>query len=116
MPLLRLPSLKKTMSPRRRADFATLRARPYLHCPLSLMESLWPNFAQVFLVRHVQLIRRPLQAPYRYLVPMYLLAARTTALPEARRPSAVTGDSASSAAVGGVSSTREGSSGPALPS
>src|SRR5215212_7991566 len=46
---------------------------------------------------------------------MYLLAARTTSLLEAR-PLAVTTGSRRSAAVGGVSSTSEGSLGPALPS
>ncbi len=86
MPLLGPPSLKNTMSPGRSLDFATLRARPYLHCLPSLMESLWPNLAQVFLVRHVQLIRLRLQVAYLYLVPMCLLAARTTALPDARPP------------------------------
>src|ERR687893_1866992 len=115
MPLLRPPSLKKAMSPGRSLDFGTFLARLYLHWPASLIGSLWPNLAQVFLVRHVQLIRLRVQVAYRYLVPMYRLAARTTSLPEARRPSAVTG-SESSAAVGGVSSTSEGSSGPALPS
>src|SRR5918997_5970950 len=115
MPLLRPASLKNTMSPGRSLDFATLRARSYFHCPPSLMESLWPNLAQVFLVRHVQLIRLRVQVAYRYLVPMCLLAARTTALPDARAR-AVTIGSSSSAAVGGVSSTSEGSSGPALPS
>src|SRR5918998_3835483 len=115
MPLLRPPSLKKTMSPGRSLDFATLRARPYLHCPPSLMEILWPNLAQVLLVRHVQLIRLPLQVAYLYLVPRCLLAARTTALPHAR-PREVASGSPSSAAVGGASSTSEGSSGPALPS
>src|ERR671917_2792695 len=115
MPLLRPPSLKKTMSPGPSLDFATLRARPYLHCLPSLMESLWPNLAQVFLVRHVQLIRLRVQVAYPYLVPMCLLAARTTALPDARAREVDRGSS-SSAAVGGVSSTSEGSSGPALPS
>src|SRR5918997_3899809 len=115
MPLLRPASLKKTMSPGRSLDFATLRARPYFHCPPSLMESLWPNLAQAFLVRHVQLIRLRLQVAYLYLVPMCLLAARTTALPDARAREVDMGSS-SSAAVGGVSSTSEGSSGPALPS
>src|ERR687896_435500 len=79
------------------------------------MGSLWPNLAKTFLVRHVQLIRLPLHLPYLYLVPMYLLAARTTSLPEAR-PAVVTSGSPSSAALGGVSSTSEGSLGPALPS
>src|SRR5918997_2537446 len=115
MPLLAPPSLKNTMSPGRRSDLATLRARPYFHCPPSLMESLWPNLAQAFLVRHVQLIRLRLQVAYPYLVPMCLLAARTTALPDARARAVARGSS-SSAAVGGVSSTSEGSSGPALPS
>src|ERR687893_1366274 len=115
MPLLRPPSLKKTMSPGRRADFATLRARPYFHCPPSLMESLWPNLAQVFLVRHVQLIRLLLHAPYPYLVPMYLLAARTTSLPEARRPSVVTSGSGNSAGGGGGRVTKGGALGPASP-
>src|SRR4028118_1699413 len=100
MPLLRPASLKKTMSPGRSLDFATLRARPYFHCPPSLMESLWPNLAQVFLVRHVQLIRLRVQVAYPYLVPMCLLAARTTALPDAR-PRAVASGSSSSAAGGG---------------
>src|ERR687893_185315 len=115
MPPLGPPSLKKTMSPGRSLDFATLRARPYFHCPPSFMESLWPNLAQAFLVRHVQLIRLAVQVAYLYLVPMYLLAARTTSLPDAP-PRAVTSGSLSSAAVGGVSSTSEGSLGPALPS
>src|SRR5918997_2555574 len=115
MPLLRPASLKNTMSPGRSLDFATLRARSYFHCPPSLMESLWPNLAQVFLVRHVQLIRLLLQVAYLYPVPMCLLAARTTALPDARARAVAIG-SLSSAAVGGVSSTSEGSSGPALPS
>src|SRR4028118_1230696 len=89
MPLLRPASLKNTMSPGRSLDFATLRARPYFHCPRSLMESLWPNLAQVFLVRHVQLIRLRLPVAYPYLVPVGPLAARTTALPEDARPRAV---------------------------
>src|ERR687894_87894 len=115
MPLLGPPSLKNTMSPGRRPDFATLRARPYFHCPPSLMERSWPNLAQVLLVRHVHLIRLPLQVAYLYLVPRCLLAARTTAFPDAR-PRSVASGSPSSAAVGGASSTSEGSSGPALPS
>src|ERR687894_2670261 len=107
MPLLRPASLKNTMSPGRSLDFATLRARSYFHCLPSLMESLWPNLAQAFLVRHVQLIRLRVQVAYPYLVPMCLLAARTTALPDAR-PRAVARGSSSSAAVGGVSSTNGG--------
>src|ERR687894_1016346 len=115
MPLLRPASLKNTMSPGRSLDFATLRARSYFHCLPSLMESLWPNLAQVFLVRHVQLIRLRLQVAYPYLVPMCLLAARTTALPDAR-PREVAASWSPSGSLGGVSSTSEGSSGPALPS
>src|SRR5918998_4145057 len=115
MPLLGPPSLKNTMSPGRRSDLATLRARPYFHCPPSPMESRWPNLAQAFLVRHVQLIRLRLQVAYLYLVPMCLLAARTTSLPDAR-PRAVASSRALPRSLGGVSSTSEGSSGPALPS
>src|SRR5215216_6204339 len=109
-------SLKKTMSPRWRFDFVTLRApRWYFHCPRSLKGNLCPNLRKTFLVRHVQLIRLLVQVPYLYLVPMYLLATRTMSLPEAR-PLAVNTGSLRSAAVGGVSSTSEGSLGPALPS
>src|SRR5215210_2248385 len=115
IPLLRPPSLKNTMSPGRTFDFATLWPRLYFHCPLSLMGSLWPNLRKTILVRHVQLILLRLQVAYLYLVPMYLLAARTTSLPEAR-PLAVATGSLRSAALGGVSSTSEGSLGPALPS
>src|SRR5918998_1897235 len=78
------------------------------------MGSLWPNFAQVFLVRHVQLMRARLQVAYLYLVPRYLLAARTTLLPPP--PLAVTDRSSVSEALGGVSATSEGSFGPAVPS
>src|SRR4028119_2143495 len=103
MPLLRPASLKNTMSPGRSLDFATLRARPYFHCPPSLMESLWPNLAQVFLVRHVQLIRLRVQVAYPYLVPMCLLAARTTSLPDARPRAAASGPSGPAAGGGGWS-------------
>src|SRR5918997_4144367 len=79
------------------------------------MESLWPNLAKTFLVRHVQLIRLPLHSPNLYLVPMYLFATRTTSLPEGRPATSISG-SLSSASVGGGSSTSEGSLGPAVPS
>src|ERR671916_3319784 len=101
MPLRRPPSLKNTMSPGRSLDFATLRARPYLHCLPSLMESLWPNLAQVFLVRHVQLIRLRLQVAYPYLVPMCLLAARTTAVPDPRAREGAIGSPRPAAGGGG---------------
>src|SRR4028118_1168158 len=101
MPLLRPASLKKTMSPGRSLDFATLLARPYFHCPPSLMESLWPNLAQLFLVRHVQLIRLAVQVAYLYLVPIYLLAARTTSLPDARPREGATGPPAPGRGGGG---------------
>src|ERR687894_2140737 len=114
MPLLGPPSLKNTMSPGRRSDLATLRARPYFHCPPSPMESRWPNLAQAFLVRHVQLIRLRLQVAYLYLVPMCLLAARTTSLPDAR-PRAVAIGSLRSAAGRGGASPSEGPSGAAPP-
>src|SRR3712207_6082979 len=104
------------MSPGRSFDLGTFLDGRCFHWPPSLMGSLWPNLAKTFLTRHVQLIRPPLQVPYLYLVPMYLFAARTTSLPEARRPWAVTSGSPRSAALGGVSSTSEGSFGPALPS
>src|SRR5215216_1786594 len=93
-------SLKKTMSPGWSFDFATLWApRPYFHCPPSLMGSLSPNLAKTFLVRHVQLMRAFVQVPYLYLVPMYLLAIRTTSIPEAL-PAAVTTASSLSEALG----------------
>src|SRR5215211_2993596 len=115
IPLLRPPSLKKTMSPGRSFDLVTFLDGRCFHWPRSLMGSLWPNLAKTLLVRHVQLISLLVQVPYLYLVPMYLFAALTTPLPEAR-PLAVTSGSLRSAAVGGVSSTSEGSLGPALPS
>jgi hypothetical protein len=78
------------------------------------MGSVCPNLAQVLLVRQVQLIRLAVQVAYLYGVPMYLLACWTTALREVVALAANI-ESSASAALGGVSATREGSYGPAFP-
>src|SRR4028119_70436 len=73
------PPLKKPASPVRRSD--TLRERSYLHCPLSVMGSLWPNGFTAILVRQVQLLSDRVQVAYLYLSPICLLACRTTSRP-----------------------------------